>query len=86
MIHLDKGLMHCNVCEVDSEKKGVGRRGENSAEVPRLVHLEAEDRYGFPVPSSCLHPAGNSSSPQGDASSWGSEHGSFLSSRCLTFN
>jgi len=42
--------MHCNVCEVNRERC-VGRRGENSAEGPRLVHLEAEDRHGFPVPS-----------------------------------
>ena len=58
--------MHCNVCEADREG-GVGRRGENSAEGPRLVHLEAEDRHSFPVPSSCPHPAGKSSSPQGEA-------------------
>ena len=43
--------MHCNVCEVDREGEGMGRRGENSAEGPRLVHQEAEDRHGFPVPS-----------------------------------
>ena len=64
--------MHSNVCERDREGEGVGRRGENSTEAPRLVHLEAEDRQGFPVHSSCLHPVGKSSSPQGDASSWGS--------------
>ena len=28
--------MRCNVCEVDREGEGVGRRGENSAEGPRL--------------------------------------------------
>ena len=28
--------MLCNVCEVDREGEGVGRRGENSAEGPRL--------------------------------------------------
>ena len=42
----------------------MGRRGENSAEGPRFVHLEAEDRHGFPVPFSCPHPAGKSSSLQ----------------------
>ena len=61
--------MHCNVCEVDREGEGVGRRGENSAEVPRLVLLKAEGRHGFPAPSSCLHPAGKSSSPQGETGS-----------------
>ena len=50
---------------MDREGEGVGRRGENSAKAPRLVHLEAEDRHGFPVPSSYFHPAGKSSSPQG---------------------
>ena len=62
--------MRCNVCEVDREE-GVGRRGENSAEGPRLIHLETEDKHVFPVPSFCLHPAGKSSSPQGEASSLG---------------
>ena len=57
--------MHCKVCEVDREGKGVGRRGENSAEGPRLIHLEAEDRHGFPVPSFYIHPAGKSSISQG---------------------
>ena len=61
--------MHCNICEMDREEEGVERRGENSANAPRLVHLEAEDRHGFPVPSSCFHPAGKSSSLQGEASS-----------------
>ena len=56
---------------VDREREVVGRRGENSAEGPRLVQLEAEDRHGFPVLSSCPHPAGKSSSPQGEASSLG---------------
>ena len=64
--------MHCNICEMDREGEGVGKRGENSAEAPRLLHLEAEDRHGFPVPFSYLHPVGKSSSPQGEASSWGS--------------
>ena len=63
--------MHCNVCEVDSEKKGVGRRGENSAEGSRLVQLEPEDRHGFLELSSCPHPAGKSFSPQGEAGSLG---------------
>ena len=62
--------MCCNVCEVDREE-GVGRRGENAAEGPGLVHLETEDRHGFPVPSFCLHPAGKSFSPQGEAGSLG---------------
>ena len=53
------------------EREVVGRRGENSAEGPRLVQLEAEDRHSFPVLSSCPHPAGKSSSPQGEASSLG---------------
>ena len=44
--------MRCNVCEVDREGEGVGRRGENSAEGPMLVLLKAEDRHGFPAPSS----------------------------------
>ena len=42
--------MHCNVCEAEREGEGVGRKGENSAEGPRLVHLEAEDRHSFPSP------------------------------------
>ena len=63
--------MRCNVCEVDREGEGVGRRGENSAEVPMLVLLKAEDRHGFPAPSSCLYPAGKTSSPRGEAVSLG---------------
>ena len=59
--------MRYNLFKVDREGEGVGRRGENSAEGPRFVHLEAEDRHGFPVPSSCPHPAGKSSSPPGEA-------------------
>ena len=56
----------------EKEKVWEGRGG-NSAEGPRLVHLEAEDRHGFPVSSSCLHPVGKSSSPQGKAGSLGGE-------------
>ena len=63
--------MHCNICEMDREEEGVERRGENSANAPRLVHLEAEDRHGFPAPSSCLYPAGKTSSPRGEAVSLG---------------
>ena len=47
----------------------MGRRGENSAEGPRLVQLKAEDRHGFPVPSSCPHSVGEASSPQGKTGS-----------------
>ena len=65
--------MRYNLFKVDREGEGVGRRGENSAEGPRLVHLEAEDRHGFPVPSSCLYTAGKSSSPQGGGCLLGGE-------------
>ena len=54
----------------EKEKVWEGR-GENSAEGPRLVHLETEDRHGFPVSSLCLHTAGKSSSPQGWPAAWG---------------
>ena len=50
-----------------TEKEKVWEGEENSAEGTKLVHLETEDRHGFPVPSSCLHPAGKSSSPHGEA-------------------
>ena len=65
--------MRYNLFKVDREGEGVGRRDENSAEAPRLGHLKAEDRLGFPVPSSCPHPVGKSSSPQGKAGSLGGE-------------
>ena len=65
--------MHCNVCDVDREGEGVGRRGENSARGSQVVLLEAEDRHGFPVPSSCLYTAGKSSSPQGGGCLLGGE-------------
>ena len=41
MIHLER-LMYYNVCKVDREGEGVGRRDENSAEAPRLINLKAE--------------------------------------------
>ena len=85
VIHLER-LMYCNVCKVDREGEGVGRRDENSAEAPRLINLKAEDRLGFPVPSSCpLH--GNSSSPEREAGSLEEQLMLFfLPSRCLTLN
>ena len=61
--------MRYNLFKVD-RKEGVGKRGENSAEGPRLVYLEAEDRHGFSVPSSCLHPAESPSVPRGKPAPW----------------
>ena len=63
--------MHCNVWEVDREGEGAGRRGENSAEGPRLVHLEAEDRHSFPVPSLVLIQLESPPVPRGRPSSCG---------------
>ena len=51
--------------------RGTVGRGLLGVSFTRVILCPTEDRYSFPVPSSCLHPAGKSSSPQGKASSLG---------------
>ena len=56
-----------------TEKEKVWEGEVRTQQGSHVVLLEAKDRHVFPVPYSCLHPAGKSSSFQGKAGSFQGE-------------
>ena len=76
-----------SVWELEQKSRGCRKEKWELCRGSQVVHLEAEDRHGFLVPSSSLHPAGRSCSPQGEASSLGEKSmWFFFYSRFLTLN
>lgn len=76
-----------SVWELEQKSRGYRKEKWELCRGSQVAHLEAEDRHGFPVSSSCLHPAGKSSSLQGEASSLGEKSlWFFLYFRFLTLN